>query len=288
MARDKFNWRFFDSIRCVNLYSRDDRYNQAQELFDQLGIEVDFYRTHKHPTSGDAGCFQSHFDCIRQSYNRGDETCLIFEDDIVESGHLTPQLLDEAIEFMKTDQEWELFYLGTHYEIVRGRFEKITPHILKGGNICTHAYVLHRRYMAKMIHFNYMNIHIDRIFSQCRKAYGIYPCFFYQGASASDLSTSAWDEWAVKPGWFRGVELYAYYVNLPLITLFIILIVIVLLLYIINPKHRFLWLIAVLFVLFFGLYLFSGSVRANSVQDLEKYYPSRKGRRKLRDYSNFY
>ena len=165
MARDKFNWRFFDSIRCVNLYSRDDRYNQAQELFDQLGIEVDFYRTHKHPNGGVEGCYQSHMNCIRQSYNKGDETCLIFEDDIIESGYLTPQLLNEAIDFMENNQDWDLFYLGSYYELLRHKFEKITPNILKGGNLCAHAYVISRRFMEKLVSIPFFGTNLDAMFT---------------------------------------------------------------------------------------------------------------------------
>ena len=188
----EFDWSFFDRIRCINLITRDDRYQKTQEIFDQLKIPVEFYRTERHPLSGRQGCFESHVNCITEAYESGAQTCLIFEDDLEISPYITPEALQEVVNFLQRSPDWEIFYLGTHFEWVRGHFTKITPSIVHGGNICTHAYIVNRPFMEKMAHMNYVGTEIDRLYVYNRNAYGVYPCFFYQGGSKSDISGPGW------------------------------------------------------------------------------------------------
>jgi len=251
------NWSFFDSILCINLVTRPDRYEQASRVFNHLNIPVKFYRPKRHPTDGRIGCYESHIECIHQAYYSGAQNCLIFEDDIEASNYITPELLNHAIDFMKNNQNWDLFYLGTHYEIKRNSFQKVTPWIVKGGNICTHAYVINRPFMKKLINMPWIGQSIDYIYMYNEEAYGIYPSFFYQSSSDSDISDSAWNRLEAKRYWFQGVEMYAYYINIPLTILAIIIIVILLLLYIINPVRRFTILAAVILLLILVLILYN-------------------------------
>ena len=68
-------WMYFDSIRCINLRERKDRYEQASEVFKKLKIPVEWFLTDRHPNGGMQGCFESHLSCIKQAYESGAENC---------------------------------------------------------------------------------------------------------------------------------------------------------------------------------------------------------------------
>ena len=65
-------------IVCINLKERKDKYANVKKVFDKLKINVEFYFAEKHPTSGRVGCFESHINVIKQSYNNNDKIILIF------------------------------------------------------------------------------------------------------------------------------------------------------------------------------------------------------------------
>lgn len=147
-------WDFFDSIRCINLYEREDRYQHCKQLFKRIGISVDFYRTERDPNGGHVGCYNSHIKCIKESYDKGDKTCLIFEDDVVDSDNINDDVLRDAINFMSINDNWDILYLGAN---PRGdvRHNTITEYIMKGSCTCTHAYIIHRRFMERIINIKY-------------------------------------------------------------------------------------------------------------------------------------
>lgn len=94
-------WSSFDSIYCINLIDRDDRYTRCKSLFDQLQLPVTFFRTERHVNGGQEGCYESHVHCIRQAYESGADNCLIFEDDVIldpSMGHNQGNVLDTNIE----------------------------------------------------------------------------------------------------------------------------------------------------------------------------------------------
>ena len=212
-------WTFFDSIRCINLRSRKDRFELANTVFTTYSIPVTWFITDRHPNGGIQGCFESHLSCIRESYLKGDQTCLIFEDDVVESVFIkNTSILNDAIKFMTNNQNWELFYLGTCPDILSSKTESVRnyPSILKLRSLCTHAYVIHRRYMEKIIKTSFSNVPIDYIYLFNSNAYGSYPSIFYQRASGSDISGHYWNIIPVKHLWFRFIEIYAKYINRPI------------------------------------------------------------------------
>ena|SRR3990167_4799980 len=263
-----YDWSFFDNIRCINLITRDDRYQQAKSIFERYNIPVEFYRTERHPNGGRQGCFESHINCLTEAYESGANTCLVFEDDLEVSNYITPEAIGEVVKFLTKCPDWDIFYLGTHYEFVRGHFHKVTPSIIKGGNICTHSYVASRRFMEKIANMKYVGTEIDRLYVYNRNAYGVYPSFFYQGGSKSDISDSVWDDFSGKWFWFRGVELYTYNVNQPLIVLLALLLLAVIALYIVNPQYRFIVLIAAIIIIIICLFVSSGYPQNASVDDI--------------------
>lgn len=234
-------WEFFDEIRCINLITRDDRYQEASQIFNKHSIPVNFFRTHKHPNGGIQGCFESHISIIRDAYLRGLKTVLIFEDDVIDSSYLTYKNLQRAIDFMESNQRWELFYLGTHPDIRKYTIKDVGNGIYKMHSICTHAYVVHRRLMKKLYKMKFSGTAIDYLYVNNNRAYGIYPSLFYQRCSPSDISGDITSIIPVKHWWFRGVEIYAKYVNLPTSVfrnLIIALIIIGILLWILYRRNH--------------------------------------------------
>lgn len=218
-------WKQIPSIRCINLRSRPDRRQDATTVFQKLGIPVEFFLAEKHqrcPDCGDAspgihGCFDSHLQIIEESYYRGDSMCLIFEDDVVPSSHFSNKTLRSIEDFLNSGIPWDLLYLGTHPDIVAGTTTATKiPGIYRMNSICTHAYLISRRFMSKMIHTKFSGVPIDYIYLRNPQAYGVYPSLFIQGNSSSDIGGSSWNESVFKPWWYRGVEMYAIKINKPL------------------------------------------------------------------------
>lgn len=210
------DWSFFDEIWCINLITRDDRYHDAMKLFDKYNIPIKFFRTEKHPNGGIQGCFESHLSIIRDTYQRGLTKVLIFEDDVMANSYLTSRNLRRAINFMESNSSWDLFYLGTHPEIRKYTIKHIGNDIYKMRSICTHAYVINQRLMKKLHKLQFTGTAIDYLYVQNKHAYGIYPSMFYQKASCSDISGDITSIIPVKHWWFRTVEIYAKFINLPI------------------------------------------------------------------------
>lgn len=249
---------FFDSIRCINLVSRDDRYLNAKKEFERLGIPVTFYRTTRHPTDPVEGCFNSHIACIREAYEQGCDNVLIFEDDIYSNPAQLEKRLNDCIRFMKENNDWDIFYLGSMPEVFKYRTKKIQGYkdIYNIHAYGGHAYVVNRRYMTKMVSMPYVGHAIDTIYCGTNHAYGILPSLFYQGNFGTDIQKM--DSGDFKDSGIKIWESYSTTMNIPLSYL-IFIIAFALLLFLIyvvaNPQNRFFWFIVIVFLILFVLLL---------------------------------
>jgi hypothetical protein len=180
-------WNFFGEIRCLNLYERQDRYQSCTKIFTKYNIPVRFYQVHKHPNNAIADNFRTHIDMIKQAYDKNYETVLIFEDDVdVNELYMILEHLEKAVDFMKTNKDWEIFYLG-HLPQSFFPSKKINDWIYKVHSVCTHAYVVHRRLMEKVRDAKYEGKAIDIFYLNSTIQYALYPMIFYQGCSPSSL-----------------------------------------------------------------------------------------------------
>jgi GR25 family glycosyltransferase involved in LPS biosynthesis len=158
----------FDSIFCINLKERKDRFKKSKKLFDRLKIPIEYYFADKH-NNGRIGCFESHINVIKKSYFRGDNYVLIFEDDIVETS-FNENILKDISEYMKY-KNCEYFQLG--YSILPNELPSYmlssremvnNTCILNYVGLLTHSYILSRNGMKKVIdnyesHIN--TVHLD-------------------------------------------------------------------------------------------------------------------------------
>lgn len=265
-----FDWSFFDDIQCINLRTRKDRYNYAQEIFTKYNIPGHFYQVDKHPNNGQQGCFESHINVIREAYNKGSQNVLIFEDDFDPSIYLTPDNLQKAVNFMKS-HDYDIFFLGCfpqvlHFKAILQKSDepvtisqKIKNNLPTSSQIykihawMSHAYVLSRPMMEKMKDMSYTGSQIDYIYSYNNNAYAILPSLFYQRNLSSDIDNTWYVRLKIRDNVNRLAEFYARYINYPVINILIILsfFFFVLFIYIlVVDSHRWIVLAVVIGALF--------------------------------------
>lgn len=191
-------WDYFDQILCINLVSRDDRYESSKKFFKDCGIDVEYFRTSKHPNGGCEGCFRSHIECMKIAYDRGAENLVIFEDDLdIRKGistKLTDKLLSKAIEHISANPNWDIFYLGATPNTTF-HHRKVSKSIIDGPCLGGYAYIVSRKFMKRMINFQYDGRPIDQVYVDLWKstdvnAQRIYPPIFVPGDFGSDIETS--------------------------------------------------------------------------------------------------
>jgi GR25 family glycosyltransferase involved in LPS biosynthesis len=182
-------YHIFDSVFCINLKERTDRYEQSKELFDKLNIPVEYLFVDKHPSNGSIGCFESHINAVKKSYYKGDNYVLIFEDDIVETSSFNETVMLDISQFLK-NTDCEYFQLG--YSILDMTefisFVSAKTHMINNtcimeynGLLC-HSYILNRNGMKRIIdHYETANTtHIDVFYKDLFKGASICPLLFEQ------------------------------------------------------------------------------------------------------------
>jgi GR25 family glycosyltransferase involved in LPS biosynthesis len=194
-------YSYFDKIYCLNLITRKDRYESAKKIFNKLNIpHVEFYITEKSKINGRFGCFNSHINIIKNSFNKGYFNILITEDDIRPTKYYNLDLVKKSIDFMKNNK-WDIFYFG--YIPFNKNFisdniffnnKKINDNIINYSPCGTHAYCLNKHSMIKILN-NYEkyinNTHYDVFLTNHKifKNYCLVPMIFDQiWCSPSDNS----------------------------------------------------------------------------------------------------
>lgn len=149
-------WGFFDDIVCINLKHRKDRYIWAKNVFAKLEIPARFVFVEKSPYGGVHGCFESHLNIIKESYAKGLNNILIFEDDILPTPSYSLDNIRNGIHFMKTHPTWDIFYYGyfavnDYSDFIVKANSTDNKHVIRYSPTATHAYCLNRRSMKKIL-----------------------------------------------------------------------------------------------------------------------------------------
>ncbi len=188
-------WSFFDDIVCLNLKHRTDRKEQAAKVFETLKMieNVRFSTIEKDPQGGRRGCFEHHIACLRNGYERGFKAIVTFEDDLSILNMPSVTAMTEILRFMQTNQTWDLLYLGAKPNILFKTYGLVKEFnsIRKVQTRFTHAYIASGRFMHKMHNISYdsFETHIDNLFVLNENAYAIFPTWFVQSESPSDINT---------------------------------------------------------------------------------------------------
>jgi len=155
-----------DGIYCISLEGQVDRQEYIQRMFARLNIPVEMYIVKKHPKGGRVGCFTSHYDIWKMAHTRGYKNVLIFEDDALPTNGYDKEIIQETIDFALTNSDWEIIQLGYSCKLQLdpniGQYvdclsmiksKHVNGHIYRYHGATTHAYMLSRRGIAKMLQY---------------------------------------------------------------------------------------------------------------------------------------
>ncbi len=229
-------WSQFDLILCINLAERIDRKRDSEKLFQKMGIPVQYHTVERHPKSGEIGCFESHQACMRAAYQAGCNNVLIFEDDPDELNPPTEHTMSEIIRFIKTNQEWDLLFLGAYPSILFETSQTIANYtsIFKMSSQLTHAVCVSRKMMQKMLRLThgFFNAAIDAVYLANKNSFCLFPTMFAQTNSPSDISKAIRGTPEIRRAFVQFKNTYAQYSPVPfyyvVLALFVMLVLLLL------------------------------------------------------------
>jgi hypothetical protein len=171
----------------------------------------------------------NHIEMIKDAIMNNYKNVLFMEEDgRLEEGN--PKKMEHVNHWLTYCPKWDIFYLGyCHWPILLSFF--ITTSIVKlSSPLCTHAYILNRRGMEKVLNYTEygkknMNMHIDKIYSTLPNffKYGIFPMISFQNKDPA-LFTKTFDKVNMKISMktvFRILEYSSIILPIIIIVLFI-------------------------------------------------------------------
>jgi GR25 family glycosyltransferase involved in LPS biosynthesis len=119
------------------------------QLFQGWKMRSDNKYWNREITAGEIGCALSHLSVWKDAFKKGYKKILILEEDF-------KVLRPWSEEDVKTEEEWGLFYLGRNR--VGEDQEEINENIVRPGySYCTHAYMLSRMGIQRLLEQNFEN-----------------------------------------------------------------------------------------------------------------------------------
>ena len=187
--KTKSIYNHFDSVICINLDFRKDRREEAQNNFEKLNIPAKFFIVKKHEKGGRYGCFDSHIKVLQYAQANNYKNILVFEDDFIPTRGYDEKIIKKAIDFMKTNNDWDIFYFG--YSSINTNLSNIffasnyNDNIIKHKPLLAHALCYSRCAIDKIldIYKPYIgNIHYDQFLINHKKLknYCLLPLMFDQ------------------------------------------------------------------------------------------------------------
>jgi hypothetical protein len=209
---------YFDQFLIVNLAERADRRALINAELAKVNLsiipgKIDFFPAMRpeyaegFPSRGARGCFLSHLTILEQARTAGMQAILIGEDDLV----FSPRYLQDEtsiVDQLRT-QSWGFAYLGNAFNKINA--EPVRMHAWSDGVLCTHFYAIHSSIFDPLIGFLHSILtrppghpdggpmHLDGAYSTFRANHPEIPTLMAlptlgaQGSSASDITTSWWD-----------------------------------------------------------------------------------------------
>jgi len=184
-------------VCCINLPSREDRWEESLKEFEKLGIR---------PFRADAvklnnpieGCAISHF-AVLGFCKKQDKHAMIFEDDV----HFINNYLEIESYLHDLDNlDWDMFYFGGN---ICGKITKVSDRIGKLSHAqSTHAYCVNKRFIPTILEKrNLIGKHLDLIYTEdiipYHNCYISIPMLATQRPSYSDIERKV-----VNYDWMEG------------------------------------------------------------------------------------
>lgn len=182
-----------DKMYCINLLSRNDRYEQVCKELDALGVlnDVYFHRMNEHPKGGAYGVFEAHMWCINDAADNGYENILIFEDDLKLCCDIERYKSNEAVVNNIIDtNDFDCINLGYVHALYA---EEDYGNYCLGKYTVTTAAIWNRRFIEQVAYFKpneQVHTFDDYFCYKLNKSYFLKKPFFIQRISKSD---NPWD-----------------------------------------------------------------------------------------------
>ncbi|MEE4358861.1 MAG: glycosyltransferase [Desulfococcaceae bacterium] len=180
-------WDYFDKIYCISLREREDRREEAEARFREVGLHgrVEFLIVEKHPEDCEQGIYESHMLCMVKGIHAGARRILVFEDDIV-FDRFSDKILENSISFMENCPDWHMLFLGC---MVRKSRKTDNPSVLKiRYRSLGHAYAIRREFAEKLVQIPWRKVPFDDFLRDMKDEhmYAVFPSFAFQSNSRSD------------------------------------------------------------------------------------------------------
>jgi len=189
------DWSFLDGVYCISLKSREDRAIAVAAQFHKVGLcrQLQFYRPLRYPGRGYIGSWESHRAVAEHARQQGNQTTLIFEDDVQFVRRMTPRsvrAIGRAIERLPPD--WMIFFLG-HWPLWA---YFVRPNVLRTSSGCAHAYIVSPR-LLRWLHEHpwgtpgiekrrLIGKALDSAYAKLPATYALFPMIATQSVSRSD------------------------------------------------------------------------------------------------------
>ena len=192
-------WKQFDGIVVITLVNegRIENIDDMSKLVHLSGLSnCEIFYAKRHPKGGAMGCFDSHRQVAMIAKEKGWRNVVVFEDDFFPTYYLTPKALQDCVDFVKSDVEWDVLYMGG---MPCGFVNPSRP--VKGWDTIlrcptsmfqTHSYVMSKNmidFMASIDHT--VKIEYDKLTSIVRSYYYHNLLFAQQLADSTIETTTA-------------------------------------------------------------------------------------------------
>lgn len=205
----------YERIVCINLDSRQDRWEQfktefPQDVFSSTLTRFSAVDGTKVPRpswwkswESNWGCYLSHRQLLENALESGTESLLVFEDDAVFIENFSKRVR-EFHAMLPTGAEW-IFYGGEHFKPERYPIERVNSCVCRANRIVrTHAYgIRSRRAMKQILAWiqspeGWYHFHVDTRYADLMQRHSI-ECFapnrwlVHQRAGHSDIMSKYMD-----------------------------------------------------------------------------------------------
>ena len=144
---NRLKWDVFQAIFLINLARRTDRRRDLLRELEYVGLQANDEKlvwinavapqdAGEFRSIGARGCFLSHLECFKQAASRKLQRILILEDDASFSIATDSERLGAALDHLKSDVSWRIWY-GGHYGI--GAPKTVPGYTLAAGVVGAHC-----------------------------------------------------------------------------------------------------------------------------------------------------
>jgi GR25 family glycosyltransferase involved in LPS biosynthesis len=148
---------------CITLSNAHARQSHVKQVCKSLGwSDMEFILVEPDRRGGCIGSALSHMSAWSLSLSRGEDYCMVFEDDFKPSWGYSDSIMQEVTTFMERDAEWDVIQLGfgpravahekyDSLSLFTGATATTCKYLRRHKGLLIHAYCISRKAMIKML-----------------------------------------------------------------------------------------------------------------------------------------